>query len=201
MSNKKMVKSFTINGNQEMIFDIVKNYLPVLKFTIQTSQKPVLIVAIRGSKFGKWLATTVENVPTILRISFSGSQNVTQIVCEYNLDIPCQVLPGFVQQEHYDFIDNEVEIFKNYIFTAISQQSQPIQDPKPVQMQPSVNIHIGKVGDDISTIKDSVVQHTDIGGKGNVLETKSFKICPYCGKDLNLPKTPKFCPYCGDTLS
>ncbi|MCJ7571492.1 MAG: SPFH domain-containing protein [Candidatus Thermoplasmatota archaeon] len=27
-------------------------------------------------------------------------------------------------------------------------------------------------------------------------EKGTFNICPYCGKDLNLPKTPKFCPYC-----
>jgi len=27
-----------------------------------------------------------------------------------------------------------------------------------------------------------------------------FKICPYCGKQLNLPKTPKLCPYCIEQL-
>jgi tetratricopeptide (TPR) repeat protein len=25
---------------------------------------------------------------------------------------------------------------------------------------------------------------------------KPFKICPYCGEELNLPKNPNFCPYC-----
>ena len=30
---------------------------------------------------------------------------------------------------------------------------------------------------------------------------KSFSKCPYCGEDLNLPKTPKFCPYCSEPLS
>ena len=25
---------------------------------------------------------------------------------------------------------------------------------------------------------------------------KIFKICPYCGEELNLPKKPNFCPYC-----
>ncbi len=29
---------------------------------------------------------------------------------------------------------------------------------------------------------------------------QTFAICPYCGKDLNLPKTPKFCPYCKEKL-
>jgi len=189
-----MVKSFTINGNRETIFEIVKNYLPVLKFTIQTSQKPVLIVATRGTNFGSWWSFDMEKLLTILRISFSGSQNMTQIICDYDINT------GALLQDGRDFIENEIENLKNNIFTAI-QDSPPIQDLKPLQTQPSINIHIGKVGDDSSIIKDSVVQHTDIGGKGNVLETKSFKICPYCGKDLNLPKTPKFCPYCGDTLS
>jgi membrane protease subunit (stomatin/prohibitin family) len=30
--------------------------------------------------------------------------------------------------------------------------------------------------------------------------SESFSMCPYCGKDLNLPKTPRFCPYCKEKL-
>jgi membrane protease subunit (stomatin/prohibitin family) len=30
--------------------------------------------------------------------------------------------------------------------------------------------------------------------------SEGFSICPYCGKDLNLPKTPRFCPYCKEKL-
>lgn len=29
---------------------------------------------------------------------------------------------------------------------------------------------------------------------------KIFKICPYCGEELNLPKKPNFCPYCTEAL-
>jgi rRNA maturation protein Nop10 len=25
-----------------------------------------------------------------------------------------------------------------------------------------------------------------------------FRICPYCGKELDLPKPPRFCPYCAE---
>ena len=28
----------------------------------------------------------------------------------------------------------------------------------------------------------------------------AFTACPYCGKDLDLPKTPRFCPYCKESL-
>jgi len=31
-------------------------------------------------------------------------------------------------------------------------------------------------------------------------ERGGFNICPYCGEELNLPKTPKFCPYCKERL-
>ncbi len=28
----------------------------------------------------------------------------------------------------------------------------------------------------------------------------AFTACPYCGRDLDLPKTPRFCPYCKESL-
>jgi len=52
---------------------------------------------------------------------------------------------------------------------------------------------------DMSTkteIKDSVVQRSNIGSSSET----PFSICPYCGKKLNLPKTPNFCPYCEESL-
>jgi tetratricopeptide (TPR) repeat protein len=35
---------------------------------------------------------------------------------------------------------------------------------------------------------------------GPVYAEKAFKICPYCGEELNLPKKPNFCPYCKERL-
>lgn len=68
------------------------------------------------------------------------------------------------------------------------------------QNQQNVHIHIGKVGDDISIIKDSVVIRSDIGGKVQSPDPLYLERCPYCGKDLRFPKTPKFCPYCQEQL-
>jgi len=39
-----------------------------------------------------------------------------------------------------------------------------------------------------------------ITDKGSGSAEKPFTKCPYCGEELNLPKTPKFCPYCGEQL-
>ena len=30
---------------------------------------------------------------------------------------------------------------------------------------------------------------------------RAFSRCPYCGEELNLPKTPRFCPFCAEPLS
>jgi hypothetical protein len=44
---------------------------------------------------------------------------------------------------------------------------------------------------------DSVVTtKTTAGGQDSI----PFTICPYCGKELKLPKTPNFCPYCREKL-
>lgn len=45
-------------------------------------------------------------------------------------------------------------------------------------------------------VRDSVVMRSTIGDS----EQTNFKVCPYCGKELNIPKTPKFCPYCKEQL-
>ncbi len=34
----------------------------------------------------------------------------------------------------------------------------------------------------------------------NKKNNKQFQICPYCGEELNLPKTPNFCPYCKEAF-
>jgi rubrerythrin len=47
------------------------------------------------------------------------------------------------------------------------------------------------------TAIDSVIPvKTNTGNQANYL----FNICPYCGKELKLPKTPNFCPYCREKL-
>lgn len=54
-----------------------------------------------------------------------------------------------------------------------------------------------------TAFSDNSTKISDVGMiKGNVGGKKDvpFSKCPYCGTELNLPKTPKFCPYCGDQL-
>jgi len=34
----------------------------------------------------------------------------------------------------------------------------------------------------------------------STLDEGMFRVCPYCGSALNLPKPPNFCPYCAEPL-
>jgi hypothetical protein len=70
-------------------------------------------------------------------------------------------------------------------------------------------------------VQESLVSRSNVGGaQGPVQETimtrsktpdtpdtavacgpkPSFKNCPYCGQEIDLPKTPVFCPFCGERL-
>lgn len=50
-----------------------------------------------------------------------------------------------------------------------------------------------------SESKDIAAPDTDIKiGTHNLAEP--FAVCPYCGKELKLPKTPHFCPYYQEKL-
>jgi hypothetical protein len=81
--SRKIVKSFIINGNDDQIFEVIKNYLPALKFTVQSVQKPMFIVAERGSKWGSFVSPHIEKIHTILTLSLSKFENEFEIFKNY----------------------------------------------------------------------------------------------------------------------
>jgi len=56
-----------------------------------------------------------------------------------------------------------------------------------------------KLGDGAIDMKDAVVHRSNISPL-QPQKPKPFKVCPYCGEELGLNKTPRFCPYCGEEL-
>jgi hypothetical protein len=61
----------------------------------------------------------------------------------------------------------------------------------------TMKVDIGTV-DQSTHISDSVVMRSNIGG--GAAPVGHFQICPYCGKDIKLPKPPKYCPWCRELL-
>jgi hypothetical protein len=70
-------------------------------------------------------------------------------------------------------------------------ESSEAKSELPVKEPPKRLAEIGEPGDEADA--ESVQEPEPAKQTGGV---KPFKICPYCGEDLNLPKNPNFCPYC-----
>jgi len=77
----------------------------------------------------------------------------------------------------------------------IDQRTSHIEYKTEVISHKGDNINVGKIGDDVN-IENSVIQRSNIGGK----QGSPISICPYCGKELDFPKTPKFCPFCREQI-
>lgn len=107
----------------------------------------------------------------------------------------CQKFKSLVNNtlRYYDrntgiLIENEYNIFySTNLPDIISVRETKSNYDKRIKYEDdhSIKIEIGG---------DAIFQRTNIGGQD------SFSICPYCGKKIDLPKTPKFCPYCGELL-
>jgi rubrerythrin len=81
---------------------------------------------------------------------------------------------------------------------AESEQEQEYTLPEPVKQETTAQ-------ENHQPVQDVVIEQNQgepIEEEPNHLiqpiqdNTKIFKICPYCGEELNLPKKPNFCPYC-----
>lgn len=70
---------------------------------------------------------------------------------------------------------------------------EPGDDNEPIPLQTSQDLVRSAEADEKNT--------ADSKPGSNVGGNKKFRICPYCGEELNLPKQPKFCPYCREALS
>lgn len=46
----------------------------------------------------------------------------------------------------------------------------------------------------------STQDSTDLQNQQKQSDVDQISMCPFCGKDLNFPKTPKFCPYCREQI-
>ena len=65
----------------------------------------------------------------------------------------------------------------------------------------------GQAGAQIKKTVGITDRSTNIDNRGGLIQRSAIgssegriRICPYCGKELNLPKPPRFCPYCGEQM-
>jgi len=184
---------------------------------LKTPELHINIIVDSGFKVGKWekLHATVMNAGDStaknIKINLSGPVEVGGVKTIPKLEIGenKEITLGIKPAEHgnlpfevsilyMDENDNPFEI-NDVAYISVAKESET------VSVQPKSIFNIGSIGEILGEGatkigEGALVQRSKIG-KGEEKEEKAFTKCPYCGEELNLPKTPKFCPYCGEQLS
>ena len=175
-------------------------------------QLHVSIVTDSGFKVGRWqeLCATVMNAGESelknVKLATSGEVEVGPVKPlsvlkrgerrEMMLGIkPAEYgnLPLNIKISYMDENDIPIEI-NDVVYINVAKESEK------VSVHPQSIFNIGSIGEVLGV---GAIKTGDIGMvKGGIGSTeKPFTKCPYCGEELNLPKTPKFCPYCGEQLT
>jgi hypothetical protein len=62
----KFSKTFTVKGNSDRVFELTEKYVQGMKFKIKNEVKPTLMVLERGSGWGSFSSSKIENSKTAL---------------------------------------------------------------------------------------------------------------------------------------
>jgi len=184
-------------------------------------KKPELhinIIADTGFKVGMWekLHATVMNVgegeAKDIKIRFSGPIEIGGVKTIPKLESGSkkETIIGIKPTEHGN-VPLNVSISYTNEYGNVPLEINDVayisvaKESETVSVQPQSIFNIGSIGEILGEGatkigEGALVQRSKIG-KGEEKEEKAFTKCPYCGEELNLPKTPKFCPYCGEQLS
>jgi hypothetical protein len=110
-------KAFTVKGNIERAFELTEKYVQGMKFNIKNSVHPTLLVLERGSRWGSFASTKIENVKTTLTISFKQINDDVSILCDYDLTVY-----GIATSSDKSTLESEVEKLKHFLVTGLTSK-------------------------------------------------------------------------------
>jgi hypothetical protein len=79
----KFSKSFTVKGNIESVFELSKRCVSDMKFMEERSIKPTMLVLGRGNISGSLSSFNINDVKTVLTVSFSQKGENVHVRCDY----------------------------------------------------------------------------------------------------------------------
>ena len=169
----------------EKLYENVERFFTSRGYAIKNQNFPHQIDL---KKKGSFIAIHDINSTYYLKITFTPIDHSTSIYLYYTFP-QCA---GSLTSKSVRQLNNEADSLGMIISQTIPKKATSHPEVSKPISQPAINIHVGKIGDDRVSVKDSVVQRSSIGGTSQ----KKISICPYCGEELNFPETPRYCPYC-----
>ncbi|HZD44021.1 MAG TPA: SHOCT domain-containing protein [Methanomicrobiales archaeon] len=109
---KRITKSFVLQGYTETIFDITKNFLPSLNYTLTRMERPTMIVGRRGTTHGSYTSFHVDRWNTVLSIFISSTLEGVKVLWDYDISIPPN---GIMTRPDLDFIEEEFSGYRRLL--------------------------------------------------------------------------------------
>jgi len=111
----KFSKTFEVSGNIERAFELTENYVQGMKFTVKNAVRPTLLVLERGSRWGSFSSTKIENSKTTLTISFKQIDKEVAILYDYDMTVY-----GIAMSSDRSTLEGEVEKLKHFLKTGLT---------------------------------------------------------------------------------
>jgi len=112
----KFSQAFKVEGNIERVFELSEQCVSDMKFKQEKSVKPTLLILKRGNISGSLSSFKIDDVKTVLTITFSKKGDEVNVRCDYET----RYGRLFTRSDESN-LTNEVMRLKNFIQTALQK--------------------------------------------------------------------------------
>ncbi len=109
---RRITKSFTVGGDAGSIFDLTRNYLSTLNYSIVSAERPIHLEARRGTTHGSYTSFHVDRWITTLRVYISPGSEGVKVLFDYDVSIPST---GIVTRTDLEFMEDEFHNYQKFI--------------------------------------------------------------------------------------
>ena len=114
-----MISSILVNGDIDIVFEVIQNSLKKMNYTVTSSNPPSELNMKRGK--GGLLTTQISNAKTVLKISLKESSNNGSISILFDYEFE---LRGMFTNKDKDHIQGELVLINHELFD-ISASTEP----------------------------------------------------------------------------
>ena len=111
----RLSKGFVVRGSIIRVFELTKGYVVGMKYAVEKSDMPNLLVLKRGGVLGSLHSFEVEDVRTMLTISFAEKGNEVHVTCDY--DAAGDV--NMFESSDKSILENEVAKLHYFLLTSM----------------------------------------------------------------------------------
>lgn len=116
MTTLKFSRAFIVKGSIERVFELCEGCISDMEFSVERSVKPTLLILERGNLSGSLSSFKIDDVKTMLTVSFSQRGEDVHVRCDYETRYGRLITRG-----DESILQSEVIKLKNLLQTALQK--------------------------------------------------------------------------------